>query len=223
MTISKRDIKKELTNYLRNSDIISPTDRGVTQFTENFSGDGIQTDFVLTGTGVGNGGIKNIRTVTVDSVALTFGTDWVMSDDFQTITFTTAPAIGVDNVEIEHDYSATGDKIYPDFNKVITENSTFPIIGFDILATISEGISLGGSAFRSTLQISFVGYERGANASDDLIEEIRDKLFQNRLNWFYLNYLRPDNEGPLLKVDGTNDKIFQRNTDWEAAFEFECP
>ena len=155
MSIDRRNIKKEIVNSLRNADLISTSVRGVTTFTQEFSGDGSTTDFVLTGTGIGNGGIKNIRSVTVGGVLQTFGTDYDFSDDFQTISFTTAPITGTDNIDIEHDFSAIGDRIYPDFPKKTISVNDYPRIGFDILSETTTPKALRGAIYQTNIVISF--------------------------------------------------------------------
>ena len=210
-------------NELRNADLISISVRGVTTTTEEFDGDNSTTDFVLTGTGSGDGGIKNIRSVTVGGVSQTYGIDWDMSDDFQTVTFTSAPATGTDNVDIQYDYSATSDRIYPDFPKDSISIDKYPRIGFDVISETTEQQSLQGASYKTNVVITFVAYGIGANTTEDLADSLRSFLLTNQLNWFYLNFLRPTGMGPLLGVPETNNKIFQRSMDFRAPFEFEIP
>lgn len=221
MAINIRNVKKELLNELRNADLISISDRGVTTTTEEFDGTGSQTAFVLTGTGSGDGGIKNIRSVTVDSVAQTYGTDWTFSDDFQTVNFTSAPGAGTDNVDIQYDYSSTGDRIYPDFPKITISNDKYPRIGFDIISETTTPKALQGAIVQTNIIISFVAYNVGANATEDLSDSLRAFLIPRQTSWFYLNFLTPTGKGPMLPIDGSNAKVFQRNQDYRAPFEFE--
>ena len=219
--ISRRDIKREITNDLRSADLISISTRGVTTTTEEFDGTGSQTNFILTGTGSGNGGIKNVRTVTVNAVVQVYGTDWDITNDFSTVIFTTAPVFGTDNVDITYDFSSTGDRIYPDFSKTTISNDNFPRIGFDIITTTTIDKALQGAITQSNLVISFVAYQKGANATDDLHDAIRAFLLTKKLSWFFLNFLTPTGDGPLLVVPESQDKVFQRNTDFRAPYEFE--
>ena len=223
MIINKRNIKREITNELRNADLISTGTRGVTTTTEEFNGTGAQTDFILTGTGTGTGGIKNVRTVIVDSVAQEYGTDWDVSDDFSTVIFVVAPASGTDNVDITYDYSSSGDRIYPDNSQNKITNDSFPRIIFAMITLNTKSIALGGDNFQSSVFVNYHTYGNSSMDTEDLSDLVRDFILQKRRDWFYLNFLIPENENPLLPVEGTNNKKFQRDIDAIGEFEFECP
>ena len=87
--INPNTIKQELVVFLRNSDIFSTSDRGVSTTTDEFSGDDNETEFTLTNTNC-----KNIRSITVDDVAQSLGTDYTVDYSTAVVTFTTAPADG---------------------------------------------------------------------------------------------------------------------------------
>ena len=221
VSISKLNIKKEIVNELRSADLISTSIRGVTTTTEEFNGDGAETTFTLTGTGLGNGGIKNIRTVTIGGVSQAFGTDWIMSDDFSDIVFTTAPASGTNNVDITYDYSTDGDRIYPDYALTVVSTNDFPRIGFDIISTSTSLKALRGAITQTNMLLSFVSYGVGATSAEILADSVRSFLNTKKNSWFYLNALFATSEGPIIPATQANNKIYQRNVDFSAPFEFE--
>lgn len=221
--MSNINIKKEILNELRSADLISISDRGVTTTTEEFNGDSSTTDFTLTGTDSGDGGIKNIRSVTVGGVSQTFGTDWTLSDDFSVVSFTTAPVTGTNNVDIQYDFSGVGDRIYPDFPKTTISNDKYPRIGFDIISESQTPKALQGAIYQIDILFTFVAYGNGASTTETLADDIKSFLLSKQRSWFYLNFLKPQGKGPILPIDQTNNKIFQRSLDFNAPFEFEIP
>jgi len=219
MSISNRDIKRELTNRLRNADLISISDRGVTTVTEEFNGNNSDVEFILT-----NAGVKNIRSITVDSVSQDYGTDWDFTENssgITTVTFTSAPTTGTNNVDIQYDYSSSGDRIYPDYAKATISINKFPRIGFDIISSTTTDLVLSGKLEQTNMVISFVAYGVGTKETEELYDSIRSFLLSIDQDLFYLNYLTPTGEGPMLSFGGTNDKVFQKNVDFRAPLLFE--
>ena len=102
---SNLDMKKEFLVFLRNQDILSTSTRGVTTSTELHSGDNSTVTFNFT-----NQGVKNVRSVTVGGVGQTNYVDYDIDYFTGTITFTTAPISGTDNISISLDYGS--DKIF---------------------------------------------------------------------------------------------------------------
>lgn len=221
------DIKRELLNELRNSDIIPKATRGVTTKTVTFSGTGVLTDFSLSDLGV-----KNIRSVSVSSVAKTFGEEWDFSENkttkVWTIEFTTAPASGTNNISVTYDYTTTienglfvGDRIYSDFAKVIINSSKFPRVGFDIIASPTEVKSTTGSPLLKTrINIIFNGYGNGKDETETLNDDLRDFLDVRKKSFYYLQILRRISISQMRPFEGVNDKIFFRENVYIAPFEF---
>ena len=88
-------MKKEFLVFLRNQDILTTSERSVTTTTELHSGDNSTKTFNLT-----NSQVKNVRSVTVDSVVLTNYTDYDVNYYDGTITFVVAPSLDTDNISI---------------------------------------------------------------------------------------------------------------------------
>lgn len=220
---SIRNKKQELRNFLRNNDIISTSVRGVTTTIETFNGNNSTTDFDLT-----NYGVKNIREIQVNSNTLVYGQDYNYSENIvgvnavTTVSFTVAPSSGTDNISIEYDYSANGDRIYDDFPQDFITIDSYPRIGFDILNSNSNEISFSGAALQSNIIIQINAYGKGKAESEEFIDAIRDLFINNKNEFYYWNFISPDNNGPLIVSDVKGGKIFQRSLDLRAEFEFEC-
>jgi len=218
---SIRKQKQELLRFLRNNDIISVANRGVTTATETFDGDNVETEFTLT-----NAGVKNIRGITISSTPLTYGKDYIYADSvvgtsaITIVTFTTAPANGTGNISIQYDYG-TGDKIYDDFPQDFVSVSSYPRIGFDIINSLTKEIAFSGTAFQSNKLIQINVYGLGKEQSENYLDTIR-QLFLNDNDFYYWNFITVDNVGPTIETGIKGGKVFQRNIDLRAEFEFEC-
>lgn len=223
MAINHKQIKEELLNRIRNADIISTTVRGVTTAQDTFSGNGVQTDFVLSNTG-----IKNIRLSTVDTVELTPFVDYTfdlvdyVSGDF-TISFTNPPSDDTDNVIIDYDHSSSGDRIYDDFPILaIKAGDKFPRIGFDIDEETTQLQSFDRVLYQSTLPFIFSAYGVGRNNTEDLENDLRNFLISIRTDLQRLEYIEPTGRSKIKPLETIKDKkIFKKDLRFKAPFEFE--
>ena len=218
MAIDNYEYKKEICNFLRNSDIFTISQRGVTTVTQEFNGDNSTVDFDLTNTNV-----KNVRSVTINSVAQSYGTDYTV--DFQgsnpgRVTFTVAPGSGTNNVDIQYDYGDT-DKIYPDFPRKDLTLSSYPRIGFDILVANTEDGGIGGTDFRSSMIIELIVYEEKVQELDDYATAVRNAFLAAPKGFFNFAYIRPKTMGPLIPSENRNNEILKRNYTYEIPFIFE--
>ena len=203
---------------MKSSEEGSTDDRGVTTVTDEFNGDTIETDFILT-----NSGVKNVRNITVDAATLIYGKDYNLSENdtgITTVAFTVAPATGTNNIDIQYDHGST-DKIFDDFPQDFLTIKTFPRIGFDIIISPTKEIALSGAAFQSNKIVQVNVYSADTGEVEDFIDTIRQIILNNGDSLHYWNFITPDNIGPTLPSDVKGGKIFQRNIDLRAEFEFE--
>lgn len=222
VVIEQDKIKEELLNRLRNSDIISVSDRGLTTVTnESHTGTGTQKIFTLN-----NDGVKNIREVKIDSVVQTPIADYTYSlltasTTNKQIVFEVAPTLS-SNIEVSYDYGS-GDKIYDDFPIGQVKEDKYPRIGFDIISESTELQSFDRVLYQSNLLISFFAYGIGKNQTMDLANQVRTFLISIREDLQRLRYIEPKARGKLTKhlpFDGVG-RIFKQNCDFSAPFEFE--
>jgi len=213
-----KQIKQELVVFVRNQDIFTTTQRAVTttSATGTFSAD---SDLVIDVTN-----IKNIRSVTVGGVLLSFGSDYQVDYMYLDttikckITFTVAQTGAY---TIPYDYGA--DKIFPDFPKTKLSISSFPRIAVDI---ISMQTSPGGfgNVYQSIFTFTVVVYDKTISDLTDYITKIRTVFIENRTSFYYMNSLvNPLSLGPLITMplEKGKDKIMQQNIDFESVFNYE--
>lgn len=215
-------LKQELLFALRNADIISTTNRGVTTTTTTFSGDGSTLTF-----DINSSTVKNIRSVTVGGVGKTFVTHYTVDTNYTggkcRITFTAgnAPANGTNNVSVQYDYGST-DRIWSDFPKgYIQQKDDFPRVAFDITNERSEDVAIGGGVIRNELEVTIIAYAENDRDVDDLLYSIRDYLMQRQKSFLRFKYITPSATGPMLPRDGMKDMIFFRNSVWTVIMDLE--
>jgi len=213
--INPNTIKQELVVFLRNSDIFSTSDRGVSTTTDEFSGDDNETEFTLTNTNC-----KNIRSITVDDVAQSLGTDYTVDYSTAVVTFTTAPAIGINNIDIQYDYGS-GDKIYPDFPRVDLSISSYPRIAVSITSMTTTELALGAKYNMSDMLISITVYADGMVNVDNYIKDIREAFLEAKDDFYYLKFITPVTQSPLINEPARGDKIYQRTLELRSLFNIE--
>lgn len=205
-------IKEELVVFLRNQDIFSTTLRGVTTVTEEFDGDGLDTTFVLTNTPV-----RNVRSVTVGGSSVSFGSDYTVNYSTATVTFTSAPGVGTDNVDIQYDYGST-DRIYPDIPRTDITVSSYPRISVQITSTRTSELALGGLNTISDHLISIYVYDDNGDDVDNYIKTVRTKFLENKKNFYYNKFITPIASSPMIYDPNRVDKIVQRTLELRSLF-----
>ena len=218
MAIDIYEVKKELTNYLRNQDLISLSARGVTTTTEQFSGNGTTTDFDLSNTN-----LKNVRDVQISSVSQSYGTDYTI--DFQgsnpgRISFTTAPPTGTNNIDIEYDYG-NSDRVFSDYPRPDLTISSYPRVGFDIMTMSTAPMGIGGSEDMTNMTIEIVVYGINIENVEDIGTLIRNSFRTDKKNFYNFKFVQPRTVGPLIVSPNRNDEVLQRNHTYEIMNIFE--
>jgi len=201
------EIKEELAVFLRNEDIFTVGERGVTTTTDEFNGDTIETNFTLDNTNV-----KNVRAVTVGGVAVAFGSGYTVNYSTAVVTFASPPATGTDNVDIQYDYGNT-DKIFPDYPRPDLTLSSFPRIGFDIINIDTSEGALGGGIFRHRITIRLNIYELESEEIDKDITTIKESIKDNKKGFFYVEFMTINLIGPTLNTEFGSNKILMRSMD----------
>ena len=209
--------RQELTVFLRNSDIFTITERGVTTATATgtFAG---ETSLLID---VANG--KNIRSITVAASPLALGTDYTVDltfDDSGTtkikISFVSAQT---GDYSIPYDFGT--DKIWPDFPRDDLSINSYPRVAVDIQDVGSDAFGIGGSDYISDIAISVVVYAQSTEKIDSLISTIREKIMTANSDFFYLRFIKPTGTGPLIQDPDKRQEIMSRNVDFTSAFNVE--
>lgn len=210
-----KQIKDEVIVFLRNSDILSTTVRGVTTTSDTgtFSSD---TEYLIDKTNV-----KNIRTVTVNSVNLAFGDNYTVDYNFNDsgtikckILFNTAVSGAY---TITYDYGS--DKIYPDFPRDDLSIDSYPRIAVDVLSGTSDSFGIGGNVFISSYLMTCIVYSDSLDNIDEYSNNIKTAMINNAKNFYYFQYIKPSAVGPAIEDPERSTEIMQRNIDFEILFD----
>ena len=218
--VSKWNVKEEIVQFLRNQDVLSITERGVTteEDTGTFASDSTHL--------IADSQIKNIRSI-VRGTTLEFGTDYTYDTDFDDsgtkktkITFTSAQT---GSFTITYDTGT--DKIFPDFPKDNLSVSSYPRIAVEIISMPSELMGYGNQKVASSTEIFFtiIVYAKKTKKVDQTLDLIRVTMVTNQNNFFYMNIVVPDSAGPMINDDTTKNEIVHSNQDYSSLLNIERP
>jgi len=212
-TIDYYAIKQELVVFLRNQDVMTISERNVTTENYVFSPDGSNKEFTIV-----RSNLKNVRTVTADSVELTFGTDYTVDYATQKVTLTVAPT-----TKLNMDYDYGTDKIFPDFPKNTLKISNFPRISVDLISvdTVPGGF---GNVLKNRITFTVVVYSGQKKELADYLTSVRSVFISEWTSFYYLKHvIRPIATGPVIKInyERGKDKIMSQNIDFEVLFNYE--
>ena len=218
--LNEDNIKREIENELRNADLFTTTQRNVTTTTQNYTATAGQTVFTLTNEP------RNIRSVTVASVAKYYFLDYEFDAVAKTLTLYTGATLN-DAVAIQYDYGTTGgggDKIYPDFPREDLSLSSFPRIGFQIISIKTDPISLGATSYMSDIVVSFkitvpadkISSVGGVTYLETLKRSLRTALLTRQTSFKLFKYIKPTFTSP--NIPGANNKIISKIEDYMIRF-----
>ena len=211
--IDEGNVRQELVVFLRNKDVLTITERGVTtsQDTGTFSAASSHT--LATNPTLA----KNVRDITVASSALSFGTDYTVNYTTGLITFvsnqTGAYVINYDQ--------GSGDKIHPDFPRDDLSISSYPRIAVDTQDSSTEPLGIGGNDYMTEVGITVVAYASTTKKIDTLITSIREDMITNNQGFYYLKFVNPVGRGPLIKDPSSKKEIMSRSLDFLSKFNVE--
>ena len=210
-------VKEELVVFLRNSDILTITQRGVTTVAaETFTGTGASQ--VLT---LAKGTVRNIRSLN-DGTARTAYNDYTPSYGVATTITGTFASAGANNISVSYDYSTgTVEKIWPDYPFVETAIDSLPRIGLDIISDRTMPIGLGKPNWLSDSLISVKVYDKNTKLIDSYISTIREKILANQILFYYFPVISVKSMGPMLPIEVAKKKCFEKSIDLEGRFRFE--
>ena len=217
--IDESKAREEFTVFLRNSDVLTTTERGVTTVaSETFDGTGSEETYTLA-----NNVVRNIRFVKVGGVTKKAYLDYTPSYGASSSTITINAVSGTDNVEVSYDYSTgTNEKIwgdYPDFGKI--DASDFPRVGFDFISSVSTPLGIGDTNYFTDKVASVRVYDNGAGRIENALDTLRSAVKSNQLGFYHFSFAKLGVMTPLLVYDGLNKKIREKGIDIELRFGFE--
>ena len=211
MTLNLINIKTEIVYFLKNADILTITQRGVTTYSDTgtFAG-------ALTHT-LGNSptAVKNVRSVVVGGTTLTYGEDYTLAYATGVITFTVAQT-GVYTISYD---SGTGDSIYPDFPRDDLDINSYPRIAVDFSGIPSDAFGIGGSVYISSPTFEIIIYADKTRDIDTYTQSIKDAMQTNAKLFNYARYTKLTFIGPVIESPERKAEIMHRNMEYEIMFQ----
>lgn len=207
------ELKQELVYFLRNSDVLTTTQRGVTtqSDTGTFASDSTHT--LVTSPTL----VKNVRSVVVDSSTLVESTDYTLNYSTGVITFVAAQT---GDFTIGYD-TGSSDRIWWDFPQPNLTMAAFPRVAVDIIGGTSKEIAIGATTTQSTYQVQMNAYDKSQIEVEEIISRIHAAIRANKKSFIDIPFITPTTTGPLLVSEFGNKKILQRNQDAEIQFVME--
>jgi len=220
-TLNPQNIRTELCHFLRNSDIISTTIRGVTTTSDNFVISAPTSQLTLT-----KSGVRNIRSVSIGGSAFWYYLfDYTVNWTTGVLTFTTPFTGGT--VNVNYDYG-TSDKIFPDMPRDDLTLNSYPRVSIEFTSMNSQPLGLGATNDINNILITIYAWVpanketsiAGGNGGQDYITtilyNIRNSIRNNKKGFYYFKYIEPHNISPIIK--GTSDKLLQQSQDYYIKF-----
>lgn len=217
-TIDYETLKQEVVEYLRNSDVLSTSVRGVTTVTDSGNTVGTPSTLQLLNTGV-----KNVRSVTINAVLLTRFTDYTVDYDAASntcvITFT-VPLVDGESYSVDYDYGS--DKIFADMPRNDLTINSFPRVAVDIIGDSSQDIGLGAGSKLTTLSFSIYVYDFKTKNIDAKLTLIKNAMLSHQKSFYYQRYVnRINTSGLQLFTAYGETKIMFKSVDYLSSFNIE--
>ncbi len=221
MIIKQFNVLEEITYFFRNSDILTISERGVStaEDTGTFASDSTHTISVTN--------IKNIRSIIVDAVTLSFGVDYtydinngaVGSKD-TLITFTSSQT---GDFTISYDFGS--DHIFPDYPKNNLSISSYPRIAVDIASEVSTVQGFGNQkiAILTSFLLSTVAYADTTRKVRDITDKLKTAVMNNQNNFFYFKITLPQDASRITVSDNLKEEILQQTRQFISITNLERP
>ena len=215
-------LKDELNNYLRYFFQSTDPNSRLTETTQTFNGDDSTVLFPPTNSatlayvawdGVEIGGVKQ-----------DFGTDWTINwrgANAGTITFTTAPTTGTNNVSIKYGYGSSN-MVYPDYPRNDLGVDQYPRIGF--LVNIAPEIAgMGGTnlPINNTITITLKAVGPNTRLIDSYIDSLLEQIKQDAKQFYNINFINPVRLNNFNLTEDPTRNIIARIVDLEIRNRFE--
>lgn len=213
-TINFFNIKQELVVFLRNADVMTTTLRGVTTTSDTGSWSGATSHLI------NRSNVRNIRSITVDSSLLVFGTDYTV-DYFYNDAGTrkckiTLNASQTGDYSISYDYGY--DKIYPDDPQETLTIDDFPQMRVDISGTNTRQAGIGNE-LRTSIMVEVTIYGPSKTDIQNYMTSIRSAMVSAAETFYYAEpYIKPSLTTGIIKNDKFSDKIFQQTAEFEMPY-----
>jgi len=218
--INEKQMRDEVAVFLKNQNVLSASERGVTTVTDESLGTLSTTSFSY----IAKSNVRNIRNVKVAGSTLTYGTDYTV--DYYYLDTTrkcridyTVAQTGI--ATVTYDWGTT-EKIYPNFPRTDMTLASYPRIGLEIVDIDSKPYGFN-NVNNSNVDISFTVLDDSKDNITDIVTDIRTAIVNNQSGFFYLKLVKPRRTGPVVPVtDGkAKDKLFSKSFDVRGYFNIE--
>ena len=225
-TINLQNLRDELSHFLRYSDILSISVRGVTR--TSAEGYVVVVGGEATHT-FANVPIRDFKVVTVNSVSKFFLRDYTVNFVTGTLTWNSSLFEG-DVVAITYDYGSS-DKIYPDMPRDDLSLTSFPRVGIELTSLSTEPFGLGGANHISDIVITIIvwasvnkdssiaGGFGGLTDLENTMTSIRDVIRNAAKTFYTFPWIYPKGTNPITR--STNNKVMQHSQDFMIRFRTE--
>ena len=210
--INQFDVLNEVVVSLRNADVLSTTIRDVNRTTQTGTLSSI-SEIVIN-----KPNVKNIKTITVNAVAVTGFTVDYDSDDECTITL---PSVMSGPYVVTYDYGT--DKIFVGYPRSDLSINSFPRIAVEYIDVQSQSGGFG-NVNRNKHDLSIVVYSTNKAQIRSVINLVRTWCVNNQNALNTLRLIKPVMMGPLVPAGEFakfKDKIMKQNFDFAGLLQYE--
>lgn len=213
-TLDQFEILEEVIVKLRNADVFTTTQRGVTTTTGTATVAGSSTMTIA----VPN--VKNVRTLSLDAASLTLGTDYTVNYNSGTNCVITLTTTSTGTLTASYDYGT--DKIHPSYPRNDISISSIPQIGVEFIDITSDDGGFG-NVNMNQYDISIVVYDFKKEDVRNYIKAIRTFLITNMSSFYNLKLVKPRLIGPMVpaEFEKFKDRVFKQNIDFNSRLNLE--
>jgi len=215
--IDEKKVRNEMAVFLKNQDVLSTTERGVTAVVDESLGTLSSASFSY----IAKANVRNIRNIKVGGTTLTPGTDYTVDYYFLDTTrkcridYTVAQT-GV--ATVTYDWGTT-EKIYPNFPRTDMTLASYPRVGLEVIDidTIPYGY---GNVNNSVIDISFTVVDDSKDNIIDIMNSIREAIVANQSSFYNVKLVKPRRTGPVVPIKDSKikNKLFSKSFDVRASF-----
>lgn len=214
VVLNEYNILEELTVFLRNKDILTIGERGVTTTTDNFTGTGATATFTLT-----NSNVKNVRTVTKDGgVSQTNYTNYTAfyeGANAGKVVFSSNPSNG-SVIAINYDYGADG--IFPDFPRADLSLSSYPRVSLLLNVPASNDFDVGATATLNAPALTITVFDYKEKGVMDKVTSIRNHVNSSATSFSTFTYIRPTGTSQTFVDPARLAKVEQKSINYQLPY-----
>jgi len=215
--INKHRVMEELEIFFRKK-LTDPKSRGTVETTTQ-SGTGSKVKFTLP-----RANITCVYSVIVDGVVQTNHTDYYVDykdrnpDDYPVVYFLTPPT---NNALIDFNYHYSTEWIYTDVPRTELSLDSYPRVSIRLLGVRTADAGLGADSNITDMLGTVDVYSIKESELEDLVEDIRTLILQNKKDFHYFKFITIEGLGPVIVSPNREERILQQSQDFIIKFRLE--